>query len=106
MASVLMKFGMKNFNLDNNNFMGAIRYALVNPMVLIGLVSFGLSFISYSIVLSKIKLSIAYPILTSGGFIIVVIFSVFFFKESITLVQFLGFLFIVLGVWLVSTAMR
>ena len=50
---------------------------LFNPWLIAGLASFGLAFIAYRHVLSQsVPLSIAYPIMTSLGFIIVLVANV------------------------------
>jgi len=47
---------------------------------------------AYGYVLTKMNLSIAYPIMTSMGFMIVVLASWLFLGERITLIQTIGFL--------------
>jgi len=71
-------------------------------MVLAGVGLFALNIVAYSYVLSKIQLSIAYPIMTSVGFLIVVGFSVFALKEQVSMVQIIGIVMIVAGVVLVA----
>ena len=50
----------------------------------------------------KTDLSVAYPIMTSLGFVIVVLVSWLFLKETITLIQFTGLALIIAGVWMVA----
>jgi len=57
---------------------------------------------AYGYVLSKMNLSIAYPLMTSIGFLIVTLVSWVFLKETITLIQIGGFILILLGVWMVA----
>jgi multidrug transporter EmrE-like cation transporter len=52
-------------------------------------------------VLSRIDLSMAYP-LVSIAYIVTAIFSYFIFKENITLIRWIGIITICLGVFLVS----
>jgi multidrug transporter EmrE-like cation transporter len=61
-----------------------------------------LAFVLYSIVLTRVNLSIAYPVMTSLGLVIISLVSILVFKEVITGVQAGGLLLIVIGVWLVS----
>jgi multidrug transporter EmrE-like cation transporter len=70
--------------------------------ILSGILFFILALVAYSYVLSILNLSIAYPIMTSLGFFIVVLASWLVFKESITLIQLVGFILILSGVWLVA----
>jgi multidrug transporter EmrE-like cation transporter len=105
-ASILVKDGMKDIHLENSRYLKMISLILLNQKVFVGLIAFGLSFISYSIVLNKIKLNIAYPIVTSGGFVMILIISHILFKESVTTLQLVGILLILVGVWFVATAIK
>ncbi|GBF50869.1 cation transporter protein [Leptospira ryugenii] len=79
---------------------------LFNPYFILGLASFGLALLGYRFVLGKgLKLSLAYPVFTSSGFIIVLLASAFFFKERLNLTQWIGIVFILIGVWLTALQM-
>ena len=67
-----------------------------------GVCCFALALASFSYVLSRTNLSVAYPILTSGCFLVIGLVSWLFFKESITSAQILGFTLIIAGIWLVA----
>lgn len=77
----------------------SIDYFL-NYNLLVGLFLYGTSTIFYIIALQKIPLSIAYPTI-SLGYILVVILSSIIFKEKINFVQVMGILLILSGVMLV-----
>jgi multidrug transporter EmrE-like cation transporter len=100
-ANVLMKVGMKRVG-DGGTLVQTITGAVTQPFVWAGVVSFALALVFYSVVLSKINLSIAYPLMVSLGLIIVILSSYFFLTETIKWVQIIGFLLIIAGVWLVS----
>lgn len=58
-------------------------FTVFNPYFIGGLVSFGLALLGYRYVLGKgLKLSLAYPVFTSSGFIIVLIASSLFLKKD------------------------
>ena len=79
---------------------------LINPFFVGGLAFFGIALIGYRFVLGKgLKLSLAYPVFTSSGFIIVLIASAILFKERLSLTQWLGIAFIIIGVWLTAANM-
>lgn len=78
--------------------------ALTNPVVLSGLAVFGISALSWLVVLSRVKLSIAYP-MVSLGYVAVVLFSWFVFKEPVKPITIIGCLTIALGVFLISRGM-
>ncbi|MDR2431809.1 MAG: EamA family transporter [Candidatus Margulisbacteria bacterium] len=75
--------------------------AFLNPYVLLGFVFYFLSSLFWMIVLSRVELSIAYPML-SLGYIFVLCASFFLFKEPVSAVRWLGVLVIVCGVTLIS----
>lgn len=66
-----------------------------------GIISYGVSFLLWIKVLSKVELSYAYP-MVSLGYVLVMIFSYFFFKENVTPIRILGVAFIMIGVILVA----
>ena len=101
LANILIKIGMKNGE-GLTGLIDLIKYALGQPFLYAGVISFGLALVAYSIVLTKLNLSIAYPIMVSMGLIIVVLVSYFTLKESITLLQVAGFICIIAGVWMVA----
>ena len=85
---------------------GNVIKSVLNPYFISGLASFGIALIGYKFVLGKgLKLSLAYPVFTSSGFIIVLIASALIFKEKLSWTQWLGIGFIIIGVWLTALHM-
>lgn len=77
-----------------------IAKSLLSPLVLGGLVAYGIGSIFWILALSHKDLSYAYPML-SVGYIIILILSWAFLGEQITLVRILGVILISFGVFLV-----
>jgi len=73
-----------------------------NVRILTGIALFALALVAYSWVLGKMKLSVAYPVMTSMGFLIVITFSWLVFKEQLTAVQIAGACLIIIGVWMMA----
>ena len=96
-ANVLMKFGMKDAP-ELAGIGGAIKHYLHSWPVILGLALFALNVIAYTQALSKIPLSVAYPIMVSLTGVLVILGSLFLFKEEINGVQWLGFALIIGGV--------
>jgi multidrug transporter EmrE-like cation transporter len=96
-ANVLMKIGMKNAP-ESTGAVSAIQHYLHSWPVMLGLVLFALNVIAYTQALTKIPLSIAYPIMVSLTGVIVISGSMAFFKEDISGIQWLGFALILTGV--------
>lgn len=102
-GQVLVKWGAVNLQL---NFSGvyllpSILSILKNLPVMCGVLSYGISFLLWIKVLSKVELSYAYP-MVSIGYVLIMFFSYFFFKENISMIRILGVVFIIIGVILVS----
>jgi multidrug transporter EmrE-like cation transporter len=65
------------------------------------LLCFGVSSVFWLVILSRIDLSYAYP-MVSIGYIAVVLFSYFVFKENVSLIRWIGVITICAGVFLIS----
>jgi drug/metabolite transporter (DMT)-like permease len=74
---------------------------LFQPYVFIGIMCFGISSIFWLVVLSRLELSLVYP-MVSVAYIAVALFSYFVFKENVSLIRWIGIITICLGVILVS----
>lgn len=99
LANVFIKAGMRNYA---GGIVDIFYHLFRSPMILIGLLFFGLAFIGYSFVLSKLELSVAYPIMTGAGFAIVSLFSFILFGEMLNLAKILGMILIFIGIILLS----
>jgi spermidine export protein MdtJ len=101
LANILMKMGM--LRVDNRgDILHMASQSVAQPAIPFGIVSFILALVCYLYVLSKVNLSIAYPLMTSMGILIVILASWALLKESITWVQIAGFVLIILGVWMAA----
>jgi multidrug transporter EmrE-like cation transporter len=98
-----MKVGMNKVGgLNMGSLPGWLISMISNPFVFSGLFCFGLALVAYNYVLSQLNLSIAYPIMTSVGYCIVIVASWLFLKEKIVPLQVFGFVLIIAGVWMVA----
>ncbi|PJZ69623.1 cation transporter [Leptospira perolatii] len=90
---------------SSGGILGLIQLFL-HPVFFAGIASFGIALLGYRWVLGKgIKLSLAYPVFTSAGFIIVLVASAFLFKEKLNWSQWIGIGCIMVGVWLTAGEM-
>ena len=101
LANILIKVGMSRVG-ESANMMQLMKKALSEPALFLGVLSFALALAAYSVVLTRLNLSVAYPIMVSMGLVIVVLASYFLLHEVITPFQIIGFLLIIAGVWLVA----
>ena len=107
LGQLLLKLGMIKVGRVSSlaSAPSMILNALLNPIVLSGLAVFGISALSWLVVLSRVKLSIAYP-MVSLGYVAVVLFSWLIFKESVKPITIAGCLAIAIGVFLISRGMQ
>lgn len=103
-ANILMKLGAESSGGGLFRVFADIRLVLGNPHLMLGVFCFVLALAFYTLVLSKMNLSVAYPIMTSLGFLIVVGFSVLALHEAVNWWQYAGMGLILVGVVLVAQA--
>ena len=104
LAQLLLKagtnaIGVITFTRDNWLPLGT-RMAL-EPHFIGGVACYGLSLVVWIIGLSRVPVSMAYPLL-SVGYIVNAIAAHYLLGETVTLGRWLGIGFIVIGVWLVA----
>ncbi len=96
-ANIMIKAAMRNLT-DANVSADFLVRAIAQPALIGGLVAFGLALVSYSFALTKIDLSIGYPVMTSVGLLLVVGYSALYFHEHIGVMRISGIALILLGV--------
>lgn len=102
-ANILIKASAQQ--TDEGGVAGLVNSVLLNPWLIGGLASFGLALVAYRFVLKDMQLSIAYPIMTTCGFAIVLLASRIFFHEALNLTQWVGIGLLVVGLWLIASQM-
>ena len=100
-ANILLKVGAEKTKESDNIFELLFGMA-TNPITILAVFCFAAGMAAYNYVLMKSNLSVAYPIMTSVGYIIVLLASWLFLKETLTILQISGILLIVAGVWMVA----
>ncbi len=97
-----MKKGMMLFGtFPASQLLQKIIPMFLNPYVFFGLACFGASAVFWLVVLSRLELSLVYP-MVSVAYILVALASWFFFKENVTLARWIGIAVIIFGVVLIS----
>jgi multidrug transporter EmrE-like cation transporter len=104
-ANVLIRWGMKDMQLSLAQPVATLKGILLNGRVMAGIVLFALNVLAYAFALSKLRLGVAYPVMTSVGLVIVMALSYLLMGERITAVQLLGTALILVGVVLVTSQM-
>lgn len=103
-AQLCLKHGVSSlgaFNLSLSGFFLLILRVFQNIWLLGGLFLFGISFLLWLVLLSKLQLNILYPVSVGSNFCLITIASWFLFKEYLSPIQILGIAVIMLGVFLV-----
>jgi len=102
-ANLLMKIGATKLGSFKNLSLGEIILKFVtNQFLVIGVLFFAINIVLYIIILTKINISIVYPIWTSGGFLLITAFAVLYMKESLTLFQVIGIALVASGITLIA----
>jgi len=86
---------------DMGEIVPYLRAVAMNPLVIGGFALYGLSSVLWLILLTRVELSWAYPMLAMG-YIAVVFLSRIFFQEAVTMTRFAGTVVVAVGVWLIS----
>jgi drug/metabolite transporter (DMT)-like permease len=103
-AQLLLKAGtnvLGVITLTGSNWAGELGRMATQPYFIGGVALYGLSVMVWILGLSRVPVTIAYPML-SLGYIVNAIAAHYLLGESVTVVRWLGIGFIVLGVWLVA----
>jgi multidrug transporter EmrE-like cation transporter len=112
MAGVLLNAGAQLLLKAGTNVLGVITLTretwfdtlakiATQGYFVLGAACYAVSIVVWILGLSRVPVSIAYPLL-SVGYIINAIAAHYLFGESVTLTRWLGIGFIVVGVWLVA----
>jgi len=99
LANVLLKLAAtKGFHWQGLGLLGLVRE---NILVIAALASFGLNLLFYFLALERVALSVAYPIMNVMSIVIVFAFAVWYFHDSLSLWQVVGYTFMVSGMVMV-----
>jgi multidrug transporter EmrE-like cation transporter len=103
-AQLLLKAGMTrigHFDFSFANIIPISVKVMGNPPILAGLCAYVISVGVWLLVLSRVQVSFAYPML-SIGYIVNAVAAYYLFGEDISLLQIVGIFVIISGVYLVS----
>ena len=103
MAQFLLKSGMKQVGLVviNRGVFMQIKEMITNINFLGGIFFYGISFFLYSVVLSRIELSKAYPVSSVAGIIVITVLSILIFHEQYSVSKITGIVLCLAGIILI-----
>jgi len=100
---LFLKAGMmRTGGMSAEQFITDFSRVIFNPFVLVGLACYVSSVAAYMVVLSKVNLSYAYPLLMSAGYVLIVFFSWQLFGEPFGTFKWIGIVLILFGILLVG----
>lgn len=105
-GELFFKMGMNRvggFEFNAAALRAVLPRVILNPLIWLGFIGFGLGAVFWLGVLSRVPLSLAYPILALSYFVVVVE-AWLFLHERVTWQRMLGVLVIVVGVVIVGTS--
>jgi len=103
-AQLLLKAGMNQIGHFEFTLVNAVPIGIkvmANPPIITGLCMYVMSVIVWLLVLSRVQVSFAYPML-SIGYIVNALAANYFFGEPLTSMRMLGIFIIIFGVYLVA----
>ena len=102
-ANVFIKLGTQKLPvLTAGNLIGNLPKIFSNVWILLGMFLFVTNFPLYNLLLQRLKLSIAYPLITSTAFAVAVVVSVFVFHESLRAPHYVGLGLLIVALWLLA----
>lgn len=110
MANLMMKFGIERFKAAGVSAAEGIWPVLLSLMtnwvLILGLACFAANVVLYTYALKGLPISVAYPIMVTLGFAIIVVVAGIYLNEHPTPKQWVGVTLILIGVWLVAWEAR
>jgi multidrug transporter EmrE-like cation transporter len=103
-AQLALKQGMHKigyFEFKLENFTNIFWTVSTSKYILAGISCYIISVVVWLLVLSRVDISYAYPLL-SIGYIITAFAGMIFFQESISMTRWTGIIVICFGVWLIT----
>ena len=102
-GNVFLKLGTQKLpELTAGNLVANLPKIFSNVWILLGVVLFVTNFPLYNLILQRMKLSLAFPLITSSAFAVAVIISVFVFHESLRAPHYAGIGLLIIALWFLA----
>ena len=102
LGAIVIKSKMNEVGkIELQSFRKILEYCLVflkSPMVVISIILFFSAPFLFAVALSRLPISIAYPVQVGLNFLLVLVLSFFFLSESMTVIKLVGIFLIMVGV--------
>ncbi len=104
-GQILQKIGSGRVKNEHLNIGIKSIFVFFDPFIFGALIMLFFATVFYLFALSKLPLSIAYPMLSSG-YVLVVLLSKIFLKEKVSLRRWLGVFIIIIGIFIIFNSGR
>ena len=102
-ANVFLKLGTQRLpTLEPANLLQNLGKIVGNGWIMLGALLFVTNFPLYNLLLQRMKLSIAFPLITTSAFAVAVVVSWFVFHETMRGPQYAGLGLLVIALWLLA----
>ncbi len=102
-GQIIMKMGTSQLTVSGLSIMNQLLKYFTNIPILTGLVLYTLSAVFWIFAISKVQLSVAYPMVASG-YVLVVILSYLLLHEPVSSLRILGLIVVVAGVVIIANS--
>lgn len=99
-GNLLIKLASRDMPLALNT--ETLSRMFTSPMLLLGIFFLVGSFPIYALTLQRLPLSFGFPLVQNLAFITLLILSYFFLKEQLTLINYLGIILVIAGLFLAA----
>ena len=109
-TNLLIKAGVRAIESQQQagtdlSMLATVKAAVCSPWILAGVICGAINLIAYVFALKRFPVSLAYPILVSAGYAIIIGGAAVWFSEKLTAWQLVGVVIIMVGVWVVAAGM-
>lgn len=101
LSNLLLRLEMKQLGSANIFNREVLFKTITNLKIISGICALGIAVLFYTIALQKIKLNIAYPLMTGMTVLLIIAGQTLYLKENINFPQIIGILLIFAGISLI-----
>lgn len=102
-AQLLLKSTMRGYDIfaSGGGVLKGVLGILGKPFFWLSMACYGVGFMFYTVALTKLELSKAYPVSSAAAVVLLVAVSVLFLRESLNPLKLTGLVLCILGIFLV-----
>lgn len=106
-GGLMMKLGSEKVTFGKGeSLIQTASTMITNWKLILGIGSYGLSFVFATLVYTKISLNVAYPVAVCSSFLLITIASIIFLNEKFTTIQGIGSVFLIVGIIMIASNLK